>query len=266
MPTPLEILLDPISLTILALYGGLMAWEALAPGRELPTVRGWKTRGLLSFTAFFYLSSYLPMIWDEALSAHQLFDLTGLGTAGGTIAGLLVYELGVWAWHLALHRAPGLFQASHQMHHSAERVDTYGAFYFSPLDMVGWTALGSVCLVLGVGVNAAAATNILLITTLLGIFQHTNVRTPRWLGYLVQRPESHTVHHGRGVHAKNYSDLPLFDIVFGTFENPEGYALDCGFYDGASARVGEMIAMRDVTEPPVSTRDSQRITPLQQAA
>ena len=37
-----------------------------------------------------------------------------------------------------------------------------------------------------------------------------NVRTPQWLGYLVQRPESHSVHHQRGVHAYNYSDLPLF--------------------------------------------------------
>ena len=29
---PLEILLDPVSLVILAIYGSLMLWEALAPG------------------------------------------------------------------------------------------------------------------------------------------------------------------------------------------------------------------------------------------
>lgn len=58
MPNPIEVLLDPISLTVLALYAGLMAWEWLAPGRSLPTVRFWKLRGLNSFAVFFFLSSY----------------------------------------------------------------------------------------------------------------------------------------------------------------------------------------------------------------
>ena len=41
MPTPIEILLDPISLGVLALYAALVLWEALAPGRQLPKVKGW---------------------------------------------------------------------------------------------------------------------------------------------------------------------------------------------------------------------------------
>ena len=36
MPTPLEILLDPVSLTVLALYGALIGLEALFPARPLP--------------------------------------------------------------------------------------------------------------------------------------------------------------------------------------------------------------------------------------
>jgi sterol desaturase/sphingolipid hydroxylase (fatty acid hydroxylase superfamily) len=31
-----------------------------------------------------------------------------------------------------------LWRIFHQMHHSAERLDTYGAFYFSPYDMIGF--------------------------------------------------------------------------------------------------------------------------------
>ena len=49
LPTPIEIALDPVSLAILALYGGLLLWETLAPGRELPRVAGWRTRGLAVF-------------------------------------------------------------------------------------------------------------------------------------------------------------------------------------------------------------------------
>jgi sterol desaturase/sphingolipid hydroxylase (fatty acid hydroxylase superfamily) len=81
------------------------------------------------------------------------------------------------------------------------------------------------------------------------VLQHANVRTPRWLGYVVQRPESHSRHHARGVHAGNYSDLPIFDLLFGTFDNPPAFAKRAGFYDGASARVAEMLSFRDVAAP-----------------
>jgi sterol desaturase/sphingolipid hydroxylase (fatty acid hydroxylase superfamily) len=134
------------------------------------------------------------------------------------------------------------------MHHSAERIDTFGAFWFSPLDMIGWTALFSLCLTL-IGVTPEAATLAMLGATFLSVFQHANLRTPRWLGYVVQRPESHSRHHARGVHADNYSDLPIFDLMFGTFCNPREFAAENGFYDGASARVVEMVCLRDVSQP-----------------
>lgn len=246
MPTPIELIMDPIALCVFGIYGALVLWEWLAPGRLLPSAKGWRLRGLTSFAAFFFLSSYLPLLWGDYLADYQLVDLTGLGTFGGAVAGLLVYEFGVYVWHRTMHRFTPLWRVFHQMHHSAERLDTYGAFWFSPLDMIGWIALGSLCLVLIIGINPQAATIVLLATTFLGIFQHTNIRTPRWLGFFVQRPESHTIHHARGIHAHNYSDLPLFDILFGTFVNPRGYERETGFYPGASSRVWEMLQGKDV--------------------
>jgi sterol desaturase/sphingolipid hydroxylase (fatty acid hydroxylase superfamily) len=250
MPTPLEILLDPISLGVLALYGALMLAEALAPGRKLPAVRGWIPRALGSFAVYFYLSSYLPLVWDQHLAAYQLLDLSAVGPIAGAIVGLLVYELLVYAWHRAMHASDRLWRVFHQMHHSAERMDTFGAFYFSPMDMAGFTLLGSLSLSLIVGLSPQATTLFLFATMFLGIFQHTNIKTPRWLGYIVQRPESHTIHHGKGLHACNYSDLPIFDILLGTFRNPQGYEMETGFYEGASARIPEMLAFRDVSEAP----------------
>jgi sterol desaturase/sphingolipid hydroxylase (fatty acid hydroxylase superfamily) len=249
MPTPIEILLDPVALTVFAVYAALMLWEALAPARALPAVPGWKARGLAAFAVYFFLSSYLPLLWSEQLVRFQLADLSALGTWGGAVAGLLVMEAGIYAWHRSLHTSPLLWRSFHQMHHSAERLDSYSAFWFSPLDMVGWTVLGSLCLTLLVGITPEAATLVLLATTFFSIFQHSNVRTPRWLGYLVQRPESHSRHHARGVHAGNYADLPLFDMLFGTFHNPRDFAPQTGFYQGASARVGDMLRWRDVSHP-----------------
>ncbi|NBB82702.1 MAG: fatty acid hydroxylase [Alphaproteobacteria bacterium] len=246
MPTPVDILLHPVSLAVFALYAALMAWEAVAPARPLPRVRGWKTRGLASFAVFFWLSSYLPLVWDGWLARFQLVDLTGLGTAGGVAVGLLVYEVCAYAYHRAVHGSDTLWRVFHQMHHSAERLDTYGAFWFAPTDMVAWTFVGSVALVLVVGVTPTAATAILLILTLLAILQHANIRTPRWLGYLVQRPESHSIHHGRGIHAFNYADLPVIDMLFGTFRNPDAFEAETGLVDGGSSRLGALLTFRDV--------------------
>ena len=53
MPTPIEILLDPVSLISLAIYGGLMAWEAINPARALPPVANWRVRGLVAFSVYF---------------------------------------------------------------------------------------------------------------------------------------------------------------------------------------------------------------------
>ena len=248
MPTPLEILLDPISLTALGMYALLIIWEALFPAQQLPKVKNWKLKGMTSFTVFFFLSSYLPLLTDPFLSQYQLFDLTSLGNIGGGIVAIIIYELAVFVWHRAMHKSNFLWRTFHQMHHSAERMDTYGAFYFSLFDMIGFTFLGSVCFALLIGVTPQAVTIMLLGTMFLGIFQHTNIKTPYWLGYVIQRPESHTVHHAKGIHKHNYSDLPIFDIIFGSFKNPKDYEHETGFYHGASSKVVEMLTFQDINK------------------
>jgi sterol desaturase/sphingolipid hydroxylase (fatty acid hydroxylase superfamily) len=245
MPTPLQILLDPVSLTVLGLYGALILLEALFPARPLPRIRGWRTQALLVFVFYFFLSSYLPLLWSGTLAQYQLFNLEGLNPVAAAGIGVLIYELLVYVWHRAMHRSNWLWRSFHQMHHSAERLDSYGAFYFSPLDTVGFTFLSSISLSV-VGLSAQSVTWFLYATTLLGVIQHTNIRTPQWLGYIVQRPESHSVHHARGIHQYNYSDLPLFDILFGTFRNPKDFVSESGFYDGASAKVLQLLMFRDV--------------------
>lgn len=248
MPTPLEILLDPISLIALAMYGILIAWEALFPASKLPKINNWKLKGLISFLIYFFLSSYLPLLTDPFLSQYQLFDLTGLGHVGGGIFAIVLYEFGLYFWHWSIHKSDILWRIFHQMHHSAERMDTYGAFYFSFFDMIGFTFLGSICLALLIGVTPQAVTIMLLTTMFLAIFQHTNIRTATWIGYIIQRPESHAVHHARGIHKYNYSDLPVFDIIFGTFKNPKGYEYETGFFHGGSSKIVEMLTFQDINK------------------
>lgn len=249
MPSLIDVVLDPISLSVFALYAALMAWEFLVPARALPLAPAWRLRGLAAFAIYFLLSTYLPLLWGKYLQPLQLFDLSGLGTWTGALIGLLVYELCGYVYHRSMHASNVLWRGLHQMHHSAERVDSYGAFWFHPTDMIGWTAVSSIALTVIVGLSAQATTVVLLTVTLLAIFQHANVRTPRWLGYVVQRPESHSWHHARGRHRDNYADLPVFDLLFGTLRNPRDFAPENGFYDGASLRLLDMLAFRDVAAP-----------------
>ncbi|HEX7844525.1 MAG TPA: sterol desaturase family protein [Chitinophagaceae bacterium] len=246
MPTPLDILLDPVSQYILGMYLLLILWEAIFPARKLPFVAYWQLKGIFAFFFFFFLSTYLPLLYAAWLPGSQLFDLAAVHPVVGGIAGVLLYELGVYVWHRLMHRSNLLWRIFHQMHHSAERMDTYGAFYFSPFDMIGWTLLSTVCFSFITGLSPQSITIVLLVTNFFSIFQHANIKTPVWLGYIVQRPESHAVHHAKGIHAYNYSDLPLFDIVFGTFRNPTRYVDETGFYQGASSRVKDMLLFKDI--------------------
>lgn len=206
LPTPIETIMDPISLSVIGIYLALIIWEKLTPARPLPKIKYWKIKGFVTFIIFFYLSTYLPLIWDGYLSNFQLFDLTDLGTYFGAAVGIFIYEIGVYIWHRSIHSNSFLWRVFHQMHHSSERIDSYGAFYFSPLDMIGFTFLGSLCLVVIAGFTAEASTLIIVGTTFLSIFQHSNIKTPRWLGYFIQRPESHSYHHARG-------NMPLIILI-----------------------------------------------------
>jgi hypothetical protein len=97
MPTPLELLLDPLTLSVIGIFAALALWEALFPARRLPRVRAWRTKGLLAFIAFMAVSSYLPFLWAAWLAPIQLFDLSGWSTLAGAVVGVLLYEAGVWA-------------------------------------------------------------------------------------------------------------------------------------------------------------------------
>jgi sterol desaturase/sphingolipid hydroxylase (fatty acid hydroxylase superfamily) len=210
-------------------------------------------------SANFVLSLFIGQWWFAAFAGVHLFDGASLGTAGGAIVGVMVYEFFHYWYHRSAHRFNGLWRLGHQMHHSAESLDPWGAYFLHPLDAAIFLSLSSIVLYPLLGLSPAAGAWATGVLTFLAVFQHARVKTPVWLGYLVQRPESHAVHHARGVHAHNYADVPLWDMVFGTFRNPGPGAVQPlqGFYEGASARVAEMLAFRDIT-PPAGSRSDRR--------
>jgi sterol desaturase/sphingolipid hydroxylase (fatty acid hydroxylase superfamily) len=135
------------------------------------------------------------------------------------------------------------------MHHSPQRVDISGSTLFHPAEMVVQTLIQLFVTVIVLGLQPLAAALVGYLVAFHGMFQHWNVRTPRWLGVLIQRPEAHCVHHRLGVHAYNYSDFPLWDLLLGSWRNPREFRGECGFESPADRRLGAMLAFADVNAP-----------------
>jgi len=233
----------------LLMFAAFALLDIFFPARALAPSPGWRLRGMLSFAAYFAVAFNAPILWDGILGAHTLFDASGFALWAQIAMGFALVQFGVYAWHRTMHTLTPLWRAFHQMHHSAERVDIWGAFWFHPLDVAGFALVGSLALVGGIGLDVTAAISVSLMAAFCAMFQHANLRTPRWLGYLITRPESHALHHGRNVHAFNYGDVPWFDILLGTFRNPARAPDEAGFHDGASLRLFEMLTFQDVSQP-----------------
>jgi sterol desaturase/sphingolipid hydroxylase (fatty acid hydroxylase superfamily) len=245
-------------LALVAMFVFFIALESLRPARPLPRVGGWRRKGVVAFVMAGAVSATSPLLYIDFIDRHRIGNLEPLGTLGGALLSFVLLELGGYWVHRAFHAKP-LWRLTHQLHHSAERVDIYGAAYFHPVEIAITGFIGSLVSTLLLGVSAHAAALAALFGIGLSMFQHTNVKTPRWLGYVIQRPESHSVHHQRGRHALNYSRLPFVDMLFGSFENPEYFEPEAGFYPGASGRVIEMLTGIDIASVP--DRDRTRSVP-----
>jgi sterol desaturase/sphingolipid hydroxylase (fatty acid hydroxylase superfamily) len=246
---PSEVLIMEIllGLTPIVVFALMLVVERLFPAQPLPKVRGWVLKGWIFFVFTGVVNSVLPALIAALLGDKTLLHLGGLGVVPGALLGYVVADFfGYWS-HRAMHTVPRLWRWTHQMHHSAERMDLAGLAYTHPFDTLltfGLTGLATA--LLGLSPEAAAMAGMLGFAA--AVAQHMNIRTPHWLGWLVMRPEQHGLHHARGVHAYNYANVPFWDMLFGTYRNPSAFPTTYGFWDGASARVGSMLLGRDVSE------------------
>ena len=223
--------------------------ERIFPARALVPVPHWRLKGFVFFLVGGAIVNTLPLLWRDWVSAHRLIDLDSWGTAGGALAAIVFSNLLDWCRHRLQHALPVLWRF-HQMHHSSERLEVATAFYFHPINTIGYTVVSTFLAAFVVGVNMEAAIlggYFLFAST---IFTHANIRSPHWLGYLISRSEAHAVHHEAGVHRYNYGSLPLWDMLFGTFRNPREWNAQSGFWHGASSRLGDLLLGKNVVTRP----------------
>lgn len=241
---------DLLGLLVPATYLAMLGLEALFPARTFPPIRLWRLTGVAFLILTAVAGTLAPLLMPaDWLAAHRLLDLSRLGPIAGAAVGYAAVSFISYFWHRGAHTFPLMWRLFHQIHHSPQRVDMSGAALFHPLESAAFALIQTLATTLLLGLDPLAAALTGYIAAFYGFFQHLNMRTPQWLGYVIQRPEAHCLHHQRDVHAWNYGDLPIWDMLLGTFRNPKDFEGAVGFDDAATRRLGAMLAFVDVNRP-----------------
>ena len=250
-----------VAATVLAVALVMMVIEATRPGRSFPKVANWYVRAfaLNGFQAVSLLT--VGRAADGFFQAHRPWSLDGLGPVGGALVGYLIHSFVYYWWHRWRHTSQFWWNVCHQLHHSPRRIEIITSFYKHPVEITLNSILSSVITFALLGVTVQAAALYTVLAAVAEFFYHWNVRTPTWLGPVFQRPESHRVHHKKSYHTNNYADLPVFDILFGTYENPRTPVAECGFTPEREDRFEDLIAFRDLHDKKVAASSPLHFLP-----
>ncbi|GFE79090.1 hypothetical protein GCM10011487_10900 [Steroidobacter agaridevorans] len=243
----MEILVYPV---VALLFVAVFTREVIAPASKNHCDRRWLILASLIGAVTIVTTIGVGYIFSAHIESVAIFQFTR--TMPDVLVGLLSFLLTSFIfywWHRITHKSDALWRIFHQLHHSARRLESLTAFFAHPLDTAAAVIIGAFSSYLVFGASPVAAGIALLMTGAFDLFVHADISTPRWVGYIVQRPEMHTVHHAHNHHAQNYG-LPIWDMVFGTWCNPDSRALRLGFDDDKSDRVYDMLMLRDVHRSP----------------
>jgi sterol desaturase/sphingolipid hydroxylase (fatty acid hydroxylase superfamily) len=232
---------------ILTVFLFCFVLERCVPGWKLPDVSTWPVRVILINLVQLIIVLLAGISWERWLSSRSLFELGRHASPllGGALAYFIATFVFYW-WHRWRHESDFLWAAFHQIHHSPQRIEVITSFYKHPLEMTVNSIIGSLLVYTLLGLTPAGGAFYTFCTAIGEFFYHTNVRTPRWIGYFFQRPEMHRVHHQYQRHKNNYGDITWWDMLFGTFDNPEGFNARCGFDGPKEQRLLSMLRFVDV--------------------
>ena len=225
----------------------MVSAERIQPAREFPLYRGWIWIGM----GVMVFCGALANIWSrvvpqEWLHQHRLVNGESLGVAGGIAVWYVFSTFMTYWYHRFQHRFSVAWRVLHQVHHGVPRLDLLSAFVTHPFELIVSETLSISVTAFLLGLDPRAVPIVGALQFFITLFPHWNVRTPSWVGYFIQRPEEHILHHQRDVHAGNYSDWPLWDKVFGTYRAPIEEPVRVGFDRAGFAEQLKMLGFIDV--------------------
>ena len=243
----------PVTAMLLTLGAVLVLFERRCSAWQRKESPGWWLRALFVNALQAVVTVIGVVSWDVWLAGEGV--LNPLGGWAGVLAGTALVSFVDYWWHRARHSVPLLWRVLHRFHHSPQRLEVLTAFYRHPLEMFCNGLVHSSLLYFVLGLSPLASSLVLVLLGAAELFAHSNLRSPRLLGVLLPRPEMHRLHHARGLHHYNFSQLPLWDLLFGTFRNPQHDVPLCGFPE--EERVGALLLGRRVEEVRLARRYTQ---------
>ncbi len=220
--------------------------ELINPNVKLKLVKYWHLKAF-SFNlvqAIIALSG--THLWDVLFSKYPLLSLNKIPEIYQVIVGYLMITFIYYWWHRFRHSVPFLWRHLHQFHHSPTRIEVITSFYKNPLEIVLNGLLTSAILYILLGLSPTAVGLCVLMTALAELVYHMNIKTPHVMGWIFQRPEMHRIHHQQGLHHYNYSDLPIWDMMFGTFKNPVTINNLTGFPDNNEEKIWALLSGKNL--------------------
>ena len=204
--------------------------ERRRPAWQRPESPAWWGRSAVFNSLQAAVAALGVVTWDRWFAGFGGYGSLAIESSWiAVLAGYLLVTLVFYWWHRARHASPVLWKMLHRFHHSPTRLEVLTSFYKHPVELIANGALTSAITYFVLGLSPVETSFVVMLTGLAELFYHWNVRTPRWLGLFFQRPEMHRLHHARGLHHYNYSGLPMWDALFGTYRNPQEDVPLCGF-------------------------------------
>jgi sterol desaturase/sphingolipid hydroxylase (fatty acid hydroxylase superfamily) len=223
-----------------------LLWERLYPGRQLPKVKGWYVRALAVNLAQLAITLGTAKIWIKLFGEHSLFHLSNLQNP--LLEGIIGWLIGTFFfywWHRFRHTKL-LWYIFHQVHHSPSRIEVATSFYKHPIEILSDSILTAAVLYPFLGCSMMGVFWNNLFAAIAEYFYHANIKTPGWIRYFIQTPELHSIHHQYDVHFFNFSDLPIWDRMFGTYRDTTKFADRCGFNETSENRLLTMLVFKAV--------------------
>lgn len=214
---------------ILGVAGLLYILEQLRPATSLPQSKHWYLRAFVFNSLQSFVAFLGTALWDKWFAQIPLLHLNEFSLLFQVIVGYFLITFIYYWWHRVRHTSSFLWRYLHQFHHSPTRIEVITSFYKSPIELIANSLLSSAILYFFLGLSVEAVALTVLLTALAELIYHMNINTPHAMGYIFQRPQMHRIHHERGKHHYNYADLPLWDMLFGTYSNPKEVDIEIGF-------------------------------------
>ncbi|HEX4340620.1 MAG TPA: sterol desaturase family protein [Polyangiaceae bacterium] len=152
---------------------------------------------------------------------------------------MLVFSDFVYYWvHRLAHTVPALWRF-HAVHHSTEHLRWTSALRAHPVELYLHPVVALPLLLVGFPPGALAAA--MFVSGLYSFWIHANVNvSARPLHYILNSPRYHAWHHARDATdgTVNYAGFfPFFDVLFGSYKQPEGLPREFGLDDPATLEV-----------------------------